>query len=558
MLICLAGGRVIDPAYGEKPTDGAVRDLFMRDGVIIDKPRAEKPDRVIDVRSKIVLAGGIDMHSHIAGGKVNIARMMLPESHRRHPQWAQAPFRCGSGKETMTSFSTGYRYAEMGYTAAFEPAMVAINARQTHHELADVAIIDKGVYVMMGNDEFLLEALQRRAEQSFINDYVAWTVRASGALGVKVVNPGGISAFKFNARRLDLDQPHPHYDAVTPRKILHALTRALVDLGIPHSLHVHGCNLGVAGNAQTTLDTMQGIEGLPMHLTHIQFHAYGDEGSRQFSSAGASIAEAINRHRNITVDVGQILFGQTVTASGDIMRQFAVSHLARPRKWFCMDIECQGACGLVPFTYRDRSFVHALQWIIGLELFLLVEDPWRIFLTTDHPNGAPFTSYPHLIRLLMDRSFRQDMLEKLPKAARQASNLDSITREYSLAEIAIMTRAGPARLLGLRNQGHLRPGARADIAVYSPDDNREAMFSRPDYVFKDGHIVVRQGKVVANHWGCVHRFMPEYDRSIETKLAAWYQDYQGFQLSSMVVGDELEERHRWQVQPLAARDDKRT
>ena len=72
-----------------------------------------------------------------------------------------------------------------------------------------------------------------------------------------------------------------------------------------------------------------------------------------------------------------------------------------------MDIECDAGCGVVPFRYRDRDFVNALQWAIGLEMFLLVRDPWRVFLTTDHPNGAPFTSYPHLIRLLMDRELPQ-------------------------------------------------------------------------------------------------------------------------------------------------------
>ena len=75
-----------------------------------------------------------------------------------------------------------------------------------------------------------------------------------------------------------------------------------------------------------------------------------------------------------------------------------------------MDIECDAGCGVVPFKYQDQNFVNALQWAIGLETFLLVDDPWRIFLTTDHPNGAPFTSYPHLIRLLMDRTFRNEVL----------------------------------------------------------------------------------------------------------------------------------------------------
>ena len=77
---------------------------------------------------------------------------------------------------------------------------------------------------------------------------------------------------------------------------------------------------------------------------------------------------------------------------------------------------------MVPFRYREQSYVNALQWAIGLEIFLLVNDPWRVVLTTDHPNGGPFTSYPHLIRLLMDRSFRDEQLAKLhPEVAAQTA-----------------------------------------------------------------------------------------------------------------------------------------
>ena len=148
---------------------------------------------------------------------------------------------------------------------------------------------------------------------------------------------------------------------------------------------------------------------------NLEFHAvlYGVPASGR----AARIAEAVNGNPNISVDVGQIAFGQTVSASGDTMIQYRNYPFARPRKWINMDIECDAGCGVVPFLYRERSFVNALQWAIGLELFLLIEDPWRVFLTTDHPNGAPFTTYPHLIRLLMDRSFRESVLDTISPAA---------------------------------------------------------------------------------------------------------------------------------------------
>jgi formylmethanofuran dehydrogenase subunit A len=436
-----------------------------------------------------------------------------------------------------STFTTGYRYAEMGYTAAFEPAILPVNARQAHMEMGDTPIIDKGGYVLMGSDDYLLRMMVAKKDQKAINDYMAWTLRAAQGIGIKVVNAGGINAFKFNQRRLDLDEKNSHYP-VTPREILKTLATAVQELGISHPLHVHGSNLGIPGNDETTLNTIEGIEGLPMHLTHIQFHSYGTEGDFKFSSGAAKIAEAINKNKNITVDVGQIMFGQTITASGDNMRQFANHKHANPNKWVCMDIECDAGCGLVPFKYKDQNFVNALQWAIGLETFLLVEDPWRIFLTTDHPNGAPFTTYPHLIRLLMDRSFRNDMLATIHPEAQKMTTLGSITREYSMEEIAILTRAGAARLTGLVGRGSLGAGDWADITVYSENADREAMFSTPDYVFKNGELVVKDGKVVKVTWGTTHVVRPNYDASVEKDLKDYFDRYMTMKVGNFKISDD--------------------
>jgi len=535
MLIKLTSGTVYDPVHG---INGKQRDIYIRDGKITRKPAVNvKIDKIYDLRGKVVMAGAIDIHTHIGGGKVNIARAMLPEDHRDDPVEKTSITRSGCGHAAPSTLTTGYRYAEMGYTACFEPAMLPINARQAHMEMADTPIVDKGAYAMLGSDDFFLRMLSTKKDQEAISDYVGWIINATQAMAIKVVNPGGISAFKFNQRKLDLDEKNKHY-GVTPREILITLSRAVRELGIPHPLHVHGCNLGVPGNMQTTLDTITAVEGMPLHLTHIQFHSYGTEGDKKFSSGAAQIAEAVNANPNISIDVGQILFGQTVTTSGDTMLQYAGHWHADPNKWVVMDIECDAGCGVVPFKYKDKSFVNALQWAIGLEIFLQVNDPWRVFLTTDHPNGAPFTSYPHLIRLLMDRSFRNDMLSTINKQAATVSILSSLDREYSLYEIAIMTRAAPARSLGLKNRGHLGAGAMADITIYDDIGNKEKMFSKPAYVFKDGELIVRNGKIVKVINGNTHTLRPEYDKSIERSLKIYFDKYQTIKLGNFKIDDD--------------------
>ncbi|MGB3020654.1 MAG: formylmethanofuran dehydrogenase subunit A, partial [Methyloceanibacter sp.] len=350
MLTKLSGGKVYDPANG---VSGEVRDIYVQDGKIVAAPSPDaRIDKTHDLKGKIVMAGAIDPHTHIGGGKMTIARMLLPEDHIKDEVARTDLTRAGTGHAVPSTLITGYRYAEMGYTACFEPAMLPANARQAHMEMGDTPMVDKGAFAMLGSDDFFLRQLAGKQDFESIKDYVAWTMHASQAIAVKVVNPGGISAFKFNQRKLDLDEEHEFYH-VTPRQIIVTLARALQELGVTHPLHIHGCNLGVPGNVETTLETIRAAEGLPIHLTHIQFHSYGTEGDRHFSSGAARISELLAKNPNVSIDVGQVMFGQTCTASGDSMRQYAISRSAHPKKPVVMDIECDAGCGVVPMRYRD-------------------------------------------------------------------------------------------------------------------------------------------------------------------------------------------------------------
>jgi formylmethanofuran dehydrogenase subunit A len=527
MLTCIAGGRVIDPAR-ERDEIG---DVWVRDGRIAASPSAgTHPDETYDAAGKVVMAGAIDIHSHIAGANVNTARLLLPEWHRAS---VTRPAGTPLSDAGWPTFATGCRYAAMGFTLVVEPAVAPHYALHAHLELADVPIIDKATLSILGNDDFLLRLLRDKASPDAARDYVAWTLETTRAIGIKVVNAGGAAAFKANARQFSLDDEVPDY-GVSSRAIVKALQRAVHALGVPHPLHVHCNNLGLAGNAETALATIAAAEDLPLHLAHLQFYGYGTEGERGFSSAAARVAEAVNRTKNVTVDVGQVMFGPTVTISSDVLRQFNARGQAHPNKWVIFDGDANG-WGIVPYEYRAGNFYNAVQWSVGLELFLLIDDPARVFFTTDHPNGAPFTTYPEIFALLMSRDLRAEWIAKLPAAAIELTTLPSIGREYSLAEIAAMTRAAPARLFGLKDRGHLAPGAVADVAVYADDVDRAKMFRAAALVFKDGKLVVRDGRVTREHFGRALGVQPGYDHNIDRRLKGYYDERYGLAHDFMKV-----------------------
>ena len=531
MLSKLVGGMLYDPA---QKVNGELHDIFIRDGFIVCDPGPDaKFDEVYDIADKVVMAGAIDIHTHIAGGNVNTARLLLPEQHRNHmARRLNHPFSTAKWSTTHT----GYRYARMGYTTVVEPAMLPINALDVHLQMADIPILDTAALAILGNDDLLLRLMRGRASQSQINDYVAWTLHTTCALGLKVINAGGANAFKSNARQFGLDDIVPDY-GVSSRQILQTLQRATCELGVPHPVHVHCNNLGIPGNVNTALATMEAAQGLPMHLAHVQFYAYRNEGARGFSSAAAQLLDGFRRHPNITMDVGQVLFGQTVTISGDVIAQYSRHGDASPNKWVMWDAECEGSGGVVPYGYRQTSFVNSLQWAIGLEMFLLAEDPGRLFFTTDHPNGAPFTCYPQLFRLLMDYEYRLACLERIHPDVLAMTLLKDLKKEFSLYEIAVMTRTAAANLLGLYDRGHLAPGAIADIAVYTRQDNKEAMFDRAALVFKNGRLVVRDGEVVERIRGTAQMISPSYDPGIKRTIKSHFDRFYSLSLENFTIKD---------------------
>jgi formylmethanofuran dehydrogenase subunit A len=153
----------------------------------------------------------------------------------------------------------------------------------------------------------------------------------------------------------------------------------------------------------------------------------------------------------------------------------------------------------------------------------------------------------------MDKSFRNDMLSTLHPEAQKATHLASLDREYSLYDIAIMTRAGAAKLVGLADRGHLGVGAAADITVYTDDADREKMFTSPDYVFKDGQMVVKNGDLVKVTWGTTHVIKPNYDNSIEAALKPYFDKYHTMSMGNFKISDDEivdDGRGSLTVQPL--------
>jgi formylmethanofuran dehydrogenase subunit A len=535
-MLRITGGKVYDPANG---IDGIVKDICIADGRVVADADG---GRTIDATGMIVFPGGVDIHTHVAGAALNFARAMTPENQRQAtPFYRSAVKRAGVGGPTPTTFATGYLYAGMGWTTVMEAAVPILTAKHTHEELRDTPIVDKACCVLMANNEIVLDLLEA-GEVERASHVVAWLIWAAKSYGVKAVNPGGVDAWKWGKDAKTLFDPVPGYANVTPAKIISSLARIVDGLHLPHPLHLHCNNLGAPGNYRTTIDTMKVLEGSRAHMAHLQFHAYGGDDWHTMRSEAAPVAEYFNNHPHLTTDAGAVLFGKSVTITADGPWQHLLYQLTG-HKWGNLDVENETGCGIVPYQYKPNSVANVVQWAVGLELLLLINDPWRIFLTTDHPNGACFWRYPEIIRLLMSADHRKECLRTLPPKALSRIVLADLDREYTLNEIAIITSAGPARALGFAQKGHLGVGADADVAIYNHSADPGLMFKYPRYVIKGGEIVVEEGDIRQVTEGREFLIRPAYDAGIEDFLKPLFQQYYTMSFENYPVELERIERH---------------
>ncbi len=527
--LLIRNGVVYDPING---VNGEKKDISIRDGKVVEEVTNPK---VIDAEGRVVMPGGVDIHSHIAGGKVNAGRLFRPEDGRKGRETKTKVCRAQSGYSVPNTFATGYRYAKMGYTFVMEAAMPPLAARHTHEEMVDIPILDNAAMPLIDNNWMTMEYV-KSGDTDLLAAYIAWMIKATKGYGVKVVNPGGTEAWAW-AKNCDINDAVPYFD-VTPAEIVKGLAEATEKFEMPHSIHVHGNMLGHPGNFETTLATYDLVKGIKpyrnrptMHATHTQFHSYGGTSWRDFESKAGAIADYVNKNEHLSIDLGSIILGDTTTMTADGPMEYSLYQITG-RKWTNHDVELETGSGITPFLYSGKSPVNTIQWAIGQELALLVKDPWKLALTTDHPNAGPFIGYPIIISMLMSKRRRDESAEDMHKVIFDRAEYSSIDREYDLNEIAIITRGMAAKTLGLHEhgKGHLGVGADGDVAIYdiSPEERDagkiQKAFLNTKYTIKGGEVVVKDGEVVATPAGRTIFVTPECDDKLTEEMMVKLKD----------------------------------
>ena len=540
-----AGGYVYDPANG---IDGEVRDIWIagrQDRRAADRSDACGPTRTLDAAGLVVMPGGIDMHCHIAGPKVNVARKMRPEEKRKRrngrtapptrtaARWAACPARSPPATSTP-AWAT---------PPPSTPPMPPLGRPARPRGVRRHALHRQGLLRPDGQ-----QPLRHAVRSSENEPREAEGVHRPGCsaptkgYAAKLVNPGrrrGLEAASRRATCTGSTQRVDHFD-VTPRQIIRGVAQAADELRLPHPVHIHCNNLGMPGNWTTTLETMKALEGHRGHITHIQFHSYGggDGDENTFNSQGRAAGRVRERPpehhgRRRPGDVRRNDQHDRRRPAGLLPAQGLrnASGSAATRRW-------SPAAASRRSSTSNKSLVHALQWAIGLEWYLLVEDPWRVVMSTDHPNGGSFLAYPQIIRLLMDRTYRQDVLKTRPSAGARALDAGRPGPRVLAERDRHHHPRRPGQDPGPEEQGPSRPRRRCrhhdlHAAREQGDDVRAAALR--DQVGPRSSS--KRARSASRSIGKTLHVAPEYDRDVEADIADWFEKYYSMRFRNYPVSD---------------------
>ena len=480
----------------------------------------------------VVMPGGVDIHSHVASSSVNHARRVLPDEHTADPAAAPDLLRCRRPlghrrhRADHVHHRLPLRRPGLHYRVRCRRRARSAPATRTRSWTTRRSST-AGFFVLMGNDEYLLRQIDA-GERDRARDYAAWLFGATGGYAIKIVNPGGVELWKRNVRARDkhrrCERPVRCDAARDPGNAGRRRERPRLAAPGPHPLQQPRRAGQRRDDARRACVRCRGRRA---HFTHLQFHAYGGGADSRGRRARTSSSTYVNAHPEVTADVGQVMFGHATTVTADGPVEYLL-HASSGRRWVNVDIELETGCGIVPYDVPgEAAAVASLQWVVGLELFLLSDDPWRVVLSTDHPNGGVVHELSGVDPLADGRAYRDERLKRVNQKLLAGSALaDGFSREYTLRR----DRDHHAR----RSGPSARPDAARAIWRRAPTRTSRSMRGTPtsprcspcrDTSIKGGTLVVEEGQL--RRAPATHRLhvRPQYDAAVMRDVSSWFDRY---------------------------------
>ncbi len=510
------------------------KDILIENGIIVEKFSSESDIKEIDAKNKTVIPAALDIHTHIASQQVNWARLIGSNNKKFREIWQ------GFSLENIAK-----DYLANGYTFVLDANTYPSLASQTIFNFKYLPVLDKGMLLNASN-LWVLESEFERAKIDDIATFLSYLLSTCKGFGIKAYNPFEAETWNFNNLRESIEQGGKLYNFFALEVYMN-LTKAVEKLALPHSIHAHieGYENEVGNkNLSTLLEALKSIE-----LTHQNnskfdrsqiFHlAHGN--SYNINGNISELISFFNDNQSIDMDLGLIGFdpiNPLITSDRTLITSHLNSH--NNSTLFRNAIETEGDT-FVSLRKFNKSNEHDCKlWENGIALALQVNNKWQLQLSLNFPHYSHINNIPKIATWLLSskarQAFMKDMNQKFVKNSQLSNNEDVL----SFYEYIVISRASPAKSLGLGNiKGGFTPGADGDVNILninlqdldlSNDYSKlQNALETMEYVIKNGTIVKKEEILTLDEQGKIFWSEGTIERQDKEKFLAkkreFYQKY---------------------------------
>ncbi|MBD3197643.1 MAG: amidohydrolase family protein [Candidatus Lokiarchaeota archaeon] len=496
--LTIKNGNIYDPLNNIK---GEQKDLLIEDGKIVSEFSSQENVKEIDATGKTVVPSAIEIHSHIASQQLNWIRLIGSNKKSFRTVW-----------ERLTLQSIARNYISNGYTFLLDANVYPSLARQTILDLIALPVLDKGFLLNAGN----LWPLEGEFEKSKVESlayFLSDLLSSTKAFGIKIYNPFESENWNFKEMRNSINQGGKLYNFKSI-DIYNILVEAVEYLQLPHSVqaHIEGYELETGRvNLKLLMEELKefqsGTEKISpnhrnqiLHLPHAS--SYSQDGTNK------DLIDYVNENDLIDLDLGIIGFEELnplITSDRRLMNHLVDNNqIVSPIIKNSVEFEGDFFSGFRKFEKSNPQ--HCNLWENAIELALEIQDKWKVQLSVNFPHYAHINSIPEIATWLISKKARIKFMNDMNSGFLKDSNIQSNDKELDFNEYVIISRASPAKSLGvLEFKGTLSEGADADVNILDIDltetdiskdyERFKEALENIEYVIKGGKIIKKQQKI---------------------------------------------------------------
>ncbi|MFX1407591.1 MAG: amidohydrolase family protein [Promethearchaeota archaeon] len=491
--LLLKNGFIFDPF---NDLAGEIKDILIEEGKIVEKFSNEKDVKEINVKGKTVIPSAIDIHSHVASQQLSWIRLLGINNAKFKQGW-----------KGLTFESIAKSYISNGFTFILEANVFPSLVKHTIFNLKQIPVLDKAILLNLSNYWPLELEFQRGMEEE-ATIFLSELLEITKGFGFKVYNPFEAENWNFQKLRENLSEKGRLYN-FNPIDIYEKFIKYNEKLKLPHSIHAHieGYeNTEGKKNLNQLIEKIQSLDltsispttskferNQIMHLAHAS--SYNIDGDNN------NIVNLLNNNDKFDLDLGFCGFNEINPLITDDRRLInLLQNNANPFKLIRSAVEFEGDTFATFRTFDKKNKNHTNIWANALDLALNIKNIWQIQFSINFPNYAMVEDIPEIITWLVSKEARTNFMKDLNQESIKNHHLINTNKELNFNDIVILTRASPAKSLGIGSyKGNLGFGSDGDLNILNININ-ETNLSK-EYLklansFRSIEFVIKEGKII--------------------------------------------------------------